>query len=109
VDPDKNTFWKSVNVDKPVFLQFDFGVLFILYRSVVTFRLEVPAAMYFSKSKDYGSTFQAISFYAKDCGTFFNMSVTPTNRRNGTQVECFKIDPTNLPEKQVSLSLIVMF
>ncbi|XP_031560905.1 laminin subunit beta-1-like, partial [Actinia tenebrosa] len=96
-----NTFWKSVNMDRPVFLQFDFGVQFMVYRSVATFEFELPAAMYFAKSQDNGLDFRPLAFYATACSNFFYMTETPINRLNGLAVECFKIDPTNNPAKQI--------
>jgi len=96
------TFWKSKNVERPVYLQIDLGSMFMLYRSVVTFQFEIPAAFYFAKSTDYGATFKPLGYYATDCTKFFNMATTQTNRRNGLAVECFLIDPENTPSKQVS-------
>lgn len=102
------TFWKSENVERPVYLQIDFGSMFMLYRSVVSFQFEVPAAMYLAKSTDYGLTYKPLGYYATDCTKFFNMTTTTTNRRNGLAVECFLIDPENTPSKQVSRIYLIL-
>ena len=61
-DPSDNTkFWKSKNFEYPVVLQFDIGRTFMLYRSVVTFYHELPAAMYLLKSNDSGRTYHPIT------------------------------------------------
>ena len=95
------TYWKSKNYIYPVFLQIDTGATFMLYRSVVTFFHELPAAMYFAKSNDFGATFTEIAYYSTDCQSFFNRTETAENKRNGLEVQCFKIDPGTNTDKQV--------
>ena len=104
-----NTFWKSGNYIRPVYLQIDFGAVLMLYRSVVTFMYEVPAAMYFAKSINYGTTFVPINYHATDCTKFFSLTVTQSNRRNGLAVECFRIYAQNNPSKQVSFESFFCF
>jgi len=95
-------FWKSKNFEYPVALQVDFGRTFMLYRSVVTFYHELPAAMYLLKSNDSGKTFSPIRYFATNCTVFFNMPETPEDETEGLKVQCFKIDPDTNPNLQVS-------
>ena len=96
-------FWKSKNFEFPVALQLDFGRTFMLYRSVVTFHHELPAAMYLLKSNDSGITYNPITYFATNCMEFFDMPETLENEREGLKVQCFKIDPDTNPNLQVSL------
>ena len=95
----KKTYWKSKNFDYPVFMQLDLGALYMLFSSTVTFQHDyhLPASMYFAKSKDFGSIFQTVAFFAVDCEKSYNMTETNRNKRNGLQVECFKIDTSANP------------
>lgn len=102
-----NTFWKSKNYEFPVVLELDFGRTFMLYRSVVTFYHELPAAMYFLKSNDSGRTYRPITYFATNCTRFFGMPETPENDREGLKVQCFKIDPGTNPSKQVFVIFIL--
>ena len=96
-------FWKSKNFEYPVALQIDFGRTFMLYRSVMTFYHELPAATYLLKSNDLGRTFHPIRYFATNCTEFFNMPETPEYDREGFKVQCFKIDPDTNTNLQVSL------
>ena len=100
-------FWKSKNFQYPVALQLDFGRTFMLYRSVVTFYHELPAAMYLLKSNDSGRTFDPIAYFATNCKEAFNMSETPENERKSLKVQCFGIDPATNPNLQVSLMIYI--
>ena len=100
-------FWKAKNFEYPVALQFDFGRTFMLYRSVVTFYHELPAAIYLLKSNDSGRTFNPITYFATNCTEFFNMPETPENEREGLKVQCFGIDPDTNPNLQVNLLIYI--
>jgi len=102
-------FWKSKNFEYPVVLQLDIGRTFMLYRSVVTFYHELPAAMYLLKSNDSGITYNPITYFATNCTEFFNMQETPENEREGLKVQCFKIDPDTNPGLQVSLLILNLY
>lgn len=94
------TYWKSKNFDYPVFMQLDLGAIYMLFNSIVTFQHDyhLPAAMYFAKSIDFGSSFQAVAFFAVDCKKSYNMTETDLSKRNGLQVECYKIDTNANPD-----------
>ena len=100
-------FWKSKNFQYPVALQLDFGRTFMLYRSVVRFYHELPAAMYLLKSNDSGRTFDPITYFATNCKEAFNMSETPEYERESLKVQCFGIDPATNPNLQVSLLIYI--
>ena len=100
------TFWKSKNFEYPVVLQLDIGRTFMLYRSVVTFYHELPAAMYLLKSNDSGITYNPLTYFATNCTESFNMPETPENEREGLKVQCFKIEPDLNPNLQVSLLIL---
>ena len=93
------TYWKSKNFDHPVFMQIDLGSTFMLFSSIVTFQHDyhLPAAMYFAKSKDFGVRFQPVAYFSTSCSQFYNMTETSLNRRDGLQLECFKMDTTANP------------
>lgn len=100
-------FWKSKNFEYPVALQIDFGRTFMLYRSVVTFYHELPAATYLLKSNDSGRTFHPITYFATNSTEFFNMPETPENDSEVFKVQCFKIDPDTNTNLQVSLMISI--
>ncbi len=97
-----NKFWKSKNYEYPVVLQLDIGRMFMFYGSVVTFYHELPAAMYFLKSNDSGKTYSPITYFATNCTEYFNMPETQDNEMESLKVQCFKIDPSTNPNKQVN-------
>ncbi|EDO31103.1 predicted protein [Nematostella vectensis] len=96
---DLKTFWKSRNVDQPVFIDFNFGAVYIFMQAMLLFEYELPAAMYLSKSKDFGSSYDVIGFYSSDCQAYYNMTETQYNRRNASLTECFKINPLSSDQR----------
>lgn len=108
-DFNKDTFWKSKNYEYPVVLQLDVGRTFMLYRSVVTFYHELPAAMYLLKSNDSGITWRPITYFATNCTKYFNLPETPENEREGLKVQCFKIDTATNPSNQVRLLIRFLY
>lgn len=104
-----NTFWKSKNYEYPVVLQLDTGRTFMLYESTVTFYHELPAAMYFLKSNDSGLTYRPITYFATNCTKYFNLPETADNERDGLQVQCFKIDTSENPRRQVNFVACLIF
>lgn len=108
-DINANTFWKSKNYEYPVVLQLDIGRTFMLYQSTVTFYHELPAAMYFLKSNDSGLTYRPITYFATNCTKYFNLPETVENERDGLQVQCFKIDTSENPRRQVKFVACLIF
>lgn len=90
-----DTYWKSKNLDENVVLELSLGHSYFFVEITATFFVKYPAAMYFSKSDDYGATWQTLAYFSSECGKNFNMTAVEENDRDGFLVQCFRLDSAN--------------
>lgn len=89
---DSDSYWKSKNFDENVVLQLDLGHSYFFTEIVATFRFEYPAAMYFAKSNDNGTSWKVLTYFSTNCQEYFGMEEVEENSRNGFDTECFRLE-----------------